>query len=298
MAVLSEKPSLSLLKPLKKRFEISLEESILDLGEESELRDACAYALLNGGKRIRPLIVLLVAEALGHGLDVIQPSLSIEYFHTASLIADDLPCMDNDDFRREKPSLHKKFGETIALLASYALISAGYRKIYESVESLASQKTPFCAASEKVCVIALDHASRCSGYLGATGGQFLDLFPRGRSFSDIQEVIYKKSITVFEVAFLFGWIFGGGKYERIYEVKQCAFHFGMAFQILDDISDFSQDKKEKEGLNIARCIGMKKTLLLFNEEMQKLENALLNRGLFTEKFQELLAFLHYRASAV
>lgn len=74
---------------------------------------------------------MMVARALGYGLDVFEACLSVEYFHTASLIADDLPCMDNDDYRRSKPALHKQFGETIALLASYALISAGYEKIFK-----------------------------------------------------------------------------------------------------------------------------------------------------------------------
>ena len=88
------------------------------------------------------MIVLLIADALGCGLPVMEAALSVEFFHTASLIADDLPCMDNDDFRRNKPSLHKMFGETVALLASYALIAAGYERIFTSVQTLGKQKSP------------------------------------------------------------------------------------------------------------------------------------------------------------
>ncbi len=122
------------------RIEQEIAKSIGSLGEKNKLRDACEYALTNGGKRFRPLIVILVAEALGNGLDVYESALSVEFFHTASLIADDLPCMDNDDERRDKPSLHKTYGETIALLASYALITAAFEKIYKN--SLVMQEAP------------------------------------------------------------------------------------------------------------------------------------------------------------
>jgi len=82
------------------RIEQEIARSILSFGEKTKLRDACEYALTNGGKRFRPLIVLLIAEGLGKGLNVSEAALSVEFFHTASLIADDLPCMDNDDERR------------------------------------------------------------------------------------------------------------------------------------------------------------------------------------------------------
>src|SRR5579863_9558332 len=114
------------------KIEQEIAKSIICFGEKTKLRDACEYALTNGGKRFRPLIVLFVGEALGCGLNVYEAALSVEFFHTASLIADDLPCMDNDDERRDKPSLHKVYGETIALLASYALITAAFEKIHSN----------------------------------------------------------------------------------------------------------------------------------------------------------------------
>ena len=104
------------LRALKGRIKKNLRAGIEKMGEKGVLRDACEYALLNGGKRFRPMIVLMTAEALHHGLDVMPVALSVEYFHTASLIIDDLPCMDNDDFRRGKPSLHKCFPKSIPSL--------------------------------------------------------------------------------------------------------------------------------------------------------------------------------------
>src|ERR1700733_960225 len=102
----------------------------LDLiGPKSSIRDACEYALTSGGKRIRPAIVLMVNKSLGFGVDATYAALATEFFHTASLVVDDLPSMDDDDERRDRPSTHKVFGEAAALLTSYALISAGYMSL-------------------------------------------------------------------------------------------------------------------------------------------------------------------------
>src|SRR5258707_9122846 len=97
------------------RFETALRLFIEQMGGKTTLRDACSYSLLSGGKRLRPLLVLMTAEAIG-SCDVMPVALSVEFFHTASLIADDLPCMDNDEMRRGVPSLHKAFGEGSAVL--------------------------------------------------------------------------------------------------------------------------------------------------------------------------------------
>src|ERR1700722_633886 len=105
----------SILKPYQQQIEQKLQESIEQLGAKSKLRDACEYALLNGGKRFRPILVIMIANALGKKFDVTSAALAVEFFHTASLIADDLPCMDDDDERRSKPTLHKVYGEGTAL---------------------------------------------------------------------------------------------------------------------------------------------------------------------------------------
>jgi len=206
------------------RIEQEIAKSISSFGEKTKLRDACEYALLSGGKRFRPLIVLMVAEALCNGLNVYDSALCVEFFHTASLIVDDLPCMDNDEERREKPSLHKVYGETIALLASYSLMTAGFEKIYKNSEAMRDAGVPYSLFSDRACALALESASRCSGILGATGGQFLDLFPPSYSLETVRQVLYKKTVTLFEVAFVLGWLFGGGDAARLEKVKKAAFH--------------------------------------------------------------------------
>jgi geranylgeranyl diphosphate synthase type II len=275
----------------KDKIEQEIAKSISFFGAKTKLRDACEYALTNGGKRLRPLIVLLVAEALGCGLNVCDAALAVEFFHTASLIVDDLPCMDNDDERRSKPSLHKVYGEPIALLASYALMTAGFERIHLGAQAMREAGPPFSTFSDRVCVLALEVASRCSGILGATGGQFLDLFPPNQNLETVYEVIYKKTVTLFEVSFVFGWLFGGGSLDLLSQVKQMAYHLGMAFQIADDIGDMMQDEKNQSEINIARLIGKERSLLLFEEEMANFQDHLKELNLYTPSFEKMCGLL-------
>ena len=288
-------PDISLLKPLKQDFESFLKRNISCLGDQNKLRDACEYVLMNGGKRIRPLVVMMTAKALGNGIDVLEACLSVEYFHTASLIADDLPCMDNDDFRRNKPALHRMHGEAVALLASYALISAGYEKILKSVQVLSKQKDPFSERANEACVIALDSATRCAGISGATGGQFKDLFNEEKSLEEVMDVIYKKTVTLFEISFIFGWIFGGGKLSSVDQLRDVAYHFGVAFQIADDLSDRDQDNEDS--LNIAHTIGKDSALKLFEKEIEVFLIKLKKLGIFSPEFQQTVDFLTHHAKA-
>jgi len=283
---------------LRDQIEKEIAKSILSFGEKNKLRDACEYALLSGGKRIRPIIVLMVADALGLGLDVSKAALAVEFLHTASLIADDLPCMDNDDERREKPSVHKVYGESTALLASYSLIFAGYEKIHENGATMMRSDPPFSELAEHVCCVALEHSSRLAGIQGATTGQFLDLNPPNQSFETIREILYKKTVTLFEIAFIFGWIFGGGMLSRIDQVKKAAYHFGIAFQIADDMGDLAQDEKNQREVNAARILGKKRSLDVFHKEMASFEKELSSLELLTPSFEKMADLLKKQAARV
>lgn len=274
---------------VKSQFEDILKLNLNSFGIKTPLRDACEYALMNGGKRIRPLIVFMIAKALNKNLNVANAALSVEYFHTASLIADDLPCMDNDDFRRDKPSLHKIFGEATALLASYALITAAFEKVYESAKQHTKQSGEFC-------LIALFEASKAAGIHGATGGQYLDLYPGKLSLKAIKTIIEKKTVRLFEVAFLYGWIFGGGDSSRISEIKKLGYHFGMAFQIADDLRDSQQDEKRNNPVNLALYLGKEKALSFFEEEKESFVSLLDKLGIKTEAFITLKTKLEQHAN--
>ena len=223
------------LEDYKKRVEASIQESCTRLGPPSAVRDACEYALMNGGKRFRPIIVTMVGDALKCTKDITPSALAIEYFHTASFVADDLPCMDDDDLRRNKPSVHKRYGESVALLASYALIASGYGLATSCVKNTGVSVDVGCAA--------LESATSNTGLFGTTGGQFFDLQPPDLSLSTLRDIIHKKTVSLFEISFVFGWLFGGGDPKKLDLVKKLASHFGMAFQFADDIDDVDQDAR-------------------------------------------------------
>ena len=256
-----------ILKPYQQLIEQKLKENIHELGPKNSLRDACEYALLNGGKRFRPALVCMIAKAIGYQVDVSQAALGIEFFHTASLIADDLPCMDNDEQRRNQPTTHRVFGESAALLATYVLISAGYACLAKNAHLLKQSAHPLAHQTDHLCVLALENATYNTGLCGTTGGQFLDLAPPQLSLSLIQEVIQKKTVTLFEISFVLGWLFGGGDLAQLDLIKKGAHHFGMAFQIADDLDDMAQDLTHADSLNIANLIGKEQAKQMFHEEI-------------------------------
>ncbi len=257
------------------------------LGPKTKLREACEYALTNGGKRIRPIIVLQVAEALGYNADVTHAALAIEYFHTASLVADDLPCMDDDDERRSKPSVHKTYGEAVALLVSYALIAAGYGCLEKNAKSLKQSGLPFASLSDHICVLALENATFNTGLEGATGGQFLDIFPPNLHLETLREVIHKKTVSLFEISFVFGWLYGGGAIEKLPLVKQAASHFGMAFQIADDLGDMLQDCENERAVNMANVFGVEAAQQMLQKEVEGYRQTLAQLGLDTPELLQL-----------
>ncbi len=284
----------SILAPYKHLIEQKLQENIDQLGPKNPLRDACEYALLNGGKRFRPALVLMIAKALGYKADVFPAAIGIEFFHTASLIADDLPCMDNDDERRNKPTVHRIYGESIALLATYGLISAGYACLAKNAQLIKQSSHPLAHQSDHLCVLALENATYNTGLCGATGGQFLDLSPPNLSLELLEEVIHKKTVTLFEISFVLGWLFGGGELSKLELVKKGAAYFGKAFQIADDLDDMAQDLTHEHSLNIANVLGKEQAKAMFHEEIKQFEQVLKDLKLDQSDLQALARLLVYQ----
>lgn len=266
------------LQPYQKIIEEAIIKNIPALGPKNILRDACEYALLNGGKRFRPALVLMIARALNKDFDATQAALAVEYFHTASLVVDDLPSMDDDDVRRNQPSVHKLFGEAAALLVSYALIAAGYGAIAKNAQQI---------KSDHIGMLALENSTYNTGLFGATGGQFIDLYPPNLSLETLRDVIHKKTVSLFEISFVFGWLFGGGALEKLQLVKKAASHFGTAFQVADDLGDVDQDMANKRFVNVAVTFGKEKAAEIVQEEKLQFLNVLKELGL--DSNQDLLA---------
>ncbi len=269
-----------------------IDRALLDnlglIGPKSYLRDVCEYALFTGGKRLRPCIALMMVKALSCGGDALLSALGVEFFHTASLVADDLPSMDDDDLRRNQPSVHKKYGESTALLVSYALISAGYNAISQNTHIIKRLQQPFAQNAERRCLLALENAAFNTGLEGATGGQFMDLMPPDLSLPTLKQVIHQKTTSLFEIAFVYGWLFGGGDLQRLWVVKEASSHFGLAFQIADDLGDMQQDLKNGRKVNMANVFGREAVTAMFHEELSLFVLKIKDLGVISKEF-ELLA---------
>lgn len=196
---------------------------------QKKLFEAIEYSLFAGGKRIRPILTLEFCRACGRDYREAAPfAAAIEMIQTYSLIHDDLPCMDNDDFRRGKPTNHKVFGEGMAVLAGDALLTDAFM-------AAASAKLPDPAAmSDAISVLA-----ECTGSLGMVGGQVLDIDSEQRLLTE-QEVLdiqSRKTGALISAACALGVIAGGGTEQQYDAACQFAAGLGLAFQIRDDMLD-------------------------------------------------------------
>lgn len=196
--------------------------------KETIVFDAMSYSIKNAGKRIRPILTLEFCNLTGGTvMDALPFACAVEMIHTYSLIHDDLPCMDNDDFRRGKPSCHIKFGEAFALLAGDALLTLAFETIANS--SLSADKV----------VKAVKILSEHSGYLGMIGGQTIDLMNEGKTVTadDLMLMDSLKTGKLIECACLLGCVAGNADELIIKNAKIYAKNIGMAFQVVDDILD-------------------------------------------------------------
>jgi len=193
-----------------------------------KLLEALRYSVLDGGKRIRPILVLASTEAVGGDRDAAIPAAcAIELIHTFSLIHDDLPCMDDDDLRRGKPTSHKVFGEAIALLSGDALFALAF----EELMSTPSDDWKVRAAASEI--------ARSAGLLGMVGGQVADMESSHKdvTLADVQAIHRRKTGALIEASVVVGGIIGGGTEEQIASLREYGNAIGLAFQIQDDILD-------------------------------------------------------------
>ncbi|WP_177917846.1 polyprenyl synthetase family protein [uncultured Eubacterium sp.] len=201
---------------------------------QGDVVKAMKYSLSNGGKRLRPILVLEFCKMCGGDVEKAMPyACAIEYVHTYSLIHDDLPCMDNDDMRRGKPSCHKMYGEATALLAGDALLTHAFEICAEAELS----------DSQNVRAVLL--LSQNAGVGGMIGGQVIDLkFEQGDpSISDILTVHRLKTGALISAACILGCIAANADEEKIALASRYAYLIGTAFQIRDDLLDIVGDEQ-------------------------------------------------------
>jgi len=221
----------------QQRIERYLDEACFQYDNEPQkaLFSAMRYSLLAGGKRLRPIFVFDFCRMCGGDWEQALPfAAAIEMIHTYSLIHDDLPCMDNDDYRRGMLTNHKVYGEAIAVLAGDGLLTAAFSYL---------AKAPYSAQTR---IKAVEILANCAGELGMVGGQVLDMQSEERECNE-QEVIdiqTRKTGALIRAACMLGVLAAGGTAQQLSAAAEFASHLGLAFQIRDDMLDVIGDAKE------------------------------------------------------
>ena len=203
---------------------------------QKPLFEAVEYSLLAGGKRLRPIFALDFCRMCGGNYETAAPfAAAIEMIHTYSLIHNDLPCMDNDDFRRGRPTNHKVFGEGMAVLAGDALLTDAFM-------IAASAKLPNSGDMGRAIGLMAEGA----GSLGMVGGQVLDIMSEQRELTEreVLDIQSRKTGCLIHIACCLGVIAGGGSEAQLKAAADFAANLGLAFQIRDDMLDVIGTQEE------------------------------------------------------
>ena len=208
----------------------------VDASAPAGLGEAMRYAVLDGGKRLRPLLVLAAAEAVGAGASeaALRAACAIELIHAYSLVHDDMPCMDNDVLRRGKPTVHVQFGEASALLAGDALQTLAFELLTPSFDSVSADIQARCAGL----------LARASGYWGMAGGQAIDLASVGQRLTEdqLRQMHRLKTGALLLCSVQLGVACAPAVPARVQEaLARFGQALGLAFQVVDDILDVTAD---------------------------------------------------------
>ena len=203
------------------------------------LHESMRYSLMAGGKRVRPILAIAAAEAVGQPAPGLMPiACSLELIHTYSLIHDDLPAMDNDDFRRGRPTNHKVYGDAMAILAGDALLTMAF--------DLCSRPDLMkgCDPARQVCLI--QELARGSGNMGMVGGQVLDIQAENKDIdlATLQNIHKHKTGMLIRAAVRMGAIAGGAQDRQLDDLTSYAEDVGLAFQIADDVLNVTGTRDE------------------------------------------------------
>lgn len=283
----------SYLKERQKLVEEALNQSLPIIRPE-KIYESMRYSLLAGGKRLRPILCLTTCELTGGTIEMAMPTAcALEMIHTMSLIHDDLPAMDNDDYRRGKLTNHKVYGEDIAILAGDGLLAYAFEYVATQTRNVAPQKI--------IEVIA--RLGRTVGAAGLVGGQVLDLESEGKQdiTADTLTFIHThKTGALLETSVVGGAILAGASDEEVQRLSRYAQNIGLAFQIVDDILDITSTQEEL-GKTAGKDLQAQKAtypsiwgIEASREQAQALVNeAIAQLAVYEEKAEPLRAIANY-----
>lgn len=205
----------------------------------AKLHQAMRYSIFAGGKRLRPILIIAACEAVGGPPErVLHVACAMEMIHTYSLIHDDLPAMDDDDFRRGRPTNHKVYGEANAILAGDALLTEAFRLLADPEANR--------SVDPAVTLQVIETIARYAGSQGMVGGQVVDMESEGQpiDFATLQYIHTRKTGALFLASIQAGARLGGGSDEQVAALTRYGETAGLAFQIADDILDIVGDQNE------------------------------------------------------
>lgn len=278
------------------------------------LYDIVKHAL-DGGKRLRSVITLTVAESLNPELDLTKFALCVELLHNASLVIDDMPCMDNDNYRRGKETIHFKYGSCKA----QALVSYFLKKAYGFLHSNYTElkdKHPSDSKIDSIILSIYDILNKNMGFLGAATGQFIDICPMNaiikedsykkyyKSVENILDLIYLKTTTFFEIGFLPAYLLSLNREttpDELEKVHKLVKYFGLAFQISDDFDDIEQDKNRvnsEYNPNIVCKYGLEEARYIYDDALNQFLKLSSELEINHVIFNELCDFLNNRVNSV
>jgi len=224
------------MRTISPRIEAAVRGALPRSGQApAPLREAMRYALFPGGKRLRPALVLLGHRACGgRHPEIARLAASVEFVHTFTLIHDDLPCMDDDDLRRGRPTCHRAYGEALAVLAGDALLNLAY-------EILSGLR---CSPARKAAVIAT--LSRAVGTRGVLGGQADDVAAEGKMIrpAALRAIHLRKTASLFSASLRMGGELAGGSARELKRLEDFGRDLGLLFQIVDDLLNVEGTRKQ------------------------------------------------------
>lgn len=239
------------LKTKRELVDLSIEYQLNKLKYPDIIADGMRYSVLNGGKRLRPILLLMVLELFGKKIELGLPiAVAIEMIHSYSLVHDDLPALDNDDYRRGKLTTHKKFGEAEAILIGDALLTHSFSVVADETRDISSDKI--------VKIIGM--ISRYAGINGMIGGQIIDLESEKKrvSLETLKYIHENKTGKLIKLPIEIGAIISDATDEEYKALEKYAEGIGLAFQIKDDILDIEGDF-EKIGKPVGSDLELEKT---------------------------------------
>ncbi len=280
----------SYLEEKKKIIDQYLENKLPSEKENPSLiHRSIRYSVLNGGKRLRPILTIMTAELLGNSYEQVLPTAAgIELIHTFSLIHDDLPCMDNDDYRRGKLTNHKVFGEAIAVLTGDALLVMGLDFICQNVKVEGVTKDSVLLAIENVLAML--------GTKQMLGGQVDDInWHEEKENPDyIKDIYLKKTSALICASLQAGALLSHANQKQILALKNYGENIGLAFQITDDLIDLQQDKKDDDKPTYPTILGIKEAQEEVKRCCQQAKEYMMIFGDKTQLFYELADFIPNR----